>query len=83
MMDNEIQRVIEALKSMAGDGYGGQSQLARKIGVPRQRLNDWLTGRRTPDLNAWLKIQAFLTEGGKKKDGKKKRNSATLSDRDI
>jgi DNA-binding XRE family transcriptional regulator len=67
----EIQRVTDELKGLAGEEYGGQSELARKVGVPRQRLNDWLTGRRTPDLAAWLKIQAFLKRsrkmGGKQK----------------
>lgn len=67
----EIQRVTDELKGLAGEEYGGQSELARAIGVPRQRLNDWLTGRRTPDLAAWLKIQAFLKRsrkmGGKQK----------------
>ena len=57
---------------MSGEEHGGQSELAREIGVPRQRLNDWLTGRRTPDLAAWLKIQAFLKRGGKKMGGKQK-----------
>jgi DNA-binding XRE family transcriptional regulator len=76
MTDKEIQREIEQvtdrLKSLAGEEYGGQSELARKIGVPRQRLNDWLTGRRKPDLPAWIKIQRFLTKkAGKKRGGER------------
>jgi DNA-binding XRE family transcriptional regulator len=66
----EIERMIGRLKSMAGEEYGGQSELAREIGVPRQRLNDWLTGKRTPDLAAWLKIQAFLKKNRKKREQK-------------
>ena len=70
-IEREIERVIGRLKRMAGEEYGGQSELAREIGVPRQRLNDWLAGK-TPDLAAWLKIQAFLRRGGKKMGNKQK-----------
>jgi DNA-binding XRE family transcriptional regulator len=58
--DEEIKKVIAKLKRLAGDRYGGQSNLAKDIGVDRQRLNDWITDKRTPDLKSWLKIQAFL-----------------------
>ena len=72
-IQREIERVTDRLKSLAGEEYGGQSELARAIGVPRQRLNDWLTGRRKPDLSAWLKIQRFLTKkAGKKRGGERK-----------
>jgi hypothetical protein len=60
MTEEEIQQAIDKLKHWAGDEYGGQAALARNLGVPRQRLNDWLTGKRTPTLGAWLKIQTFL-----------------------
>ena len=59
-IEREIQRVRDRLKSLAGEEHGGQSELARAIGVPRQRLFDWITGKSTPDVKAWLKIQAHL-----------------------
>jgi DNA-binding XRE family transcriptional regulator len=62
MTEDEIERVINELKELAGEEYGGQSELARKLGVPRQRINDWFTGKRTPELKAWLKIQEFLRD---------------------
>jgi DNA-binding XRE family transcriptional regulator len=65
-IEREIQRVRDRLKSLAGEEYGGQSELAREIGVPRQRLFDWITGKSTPDVKAWLKIQAHLKTDGKK-----------------
>ena len=37
-IEREIQRVRDRLKSLAGEEHGGQSELARAIGVPRQRL---------------------------------------------
>jgi DNA-binding XRE family transcriptional regulator len=66
-IEREIQRVRDRLKSLAGEEHGGQSELARAIGVPRQRLFDWITGKSTPDVKAWLKIQAHLKTDGKKK----------------
>jgi DNA-binding XRE family transcriptional regulator len=65
-IEREIQRVRDRLKSLAGEEHGGQSELARAIGVPRQRLFDWITGKSTPDVKAWLKIQAHLKTDGKK-----------------
>jgi DNA-binding XRE family transcriptional regulator len=66
----EIQRVRDRLQRLAGDEYGGQSELARAIGVPRQRLFDWISGKSTPDVKAWLKIQAHLKRGQKKSEQK-------------
>ena len=70
-IEREIQRVRDRLQRLAGDEYGGQSELARAIGVPRQRLFDWITGKSTPDVKAWLRIQAYLNRGAKKRGGQK------------
>ena len=59
-MSNELDQTIAELKELAGDEYGGVAQLAKEIGFPRQRLHDWLTGRRKPNVEAWLKIQHYL-----------------------
>ena len=57
---DEVQRVIEQLRGMVGPNRGDQSALARKIGVTRHRLNEWLNGKRLPDRDSWIKIQAFF-----------------------
>jgi DNA-binding transcriptional regulator YiaG len=47
---------------------GGQARLARVIGVPRQTVNAWLTGRtRMPDAERTLQLVAWLiaTRAGK------------------
>jgi hypothetical protein len=75
-IEREIQRVRDRLKSLAGEEYGGQSELARGIGVPRQRLFDWITGKSTPDVKAWLRIQAYLKIDGKKRATMKTTNQA-------
>ena len=62
------QRVRDRLKSLAGEEYGGQSELARGIGVPRQRLFDLITGKSTPYVKAWLKISDEEEEGSRRRN---------------
>jgi plasmid maintenance system antidote protein VapI len=43
--------------------YGAKARLARYLGVPRQRLNDFLTGRnRLPDAELTLRLLHWLAE---------------------
>jgi hypothetical protein len=42
--------------------YGAKARLARYLGIPRQRLNDYLTGRsRLPDAELTLRLLHWLT----------------------
>ena len=42
---------------------GAKTQLARYLGIPRQRLNDFLTGRsRLPDAELTLRLLYWLNE---------------------
>ncbi|RFC49924.1 MAG: hypothetical protein DUW69_000802 [Verrucomicrobia bacterium] len=43
--------------------YGAKARLARYLGIPRQRLNDFLKGRsRLPDAELTLRLLHWLTE---------------------
>ena len=43
--------------------YGAKARLARYLGIPRQRLNDFLTGRsRLPDAELTLRMLHWLAE---------------------
>lgn len=43
--------------------HGAKAQLARYLGVPRQRLNDFLTGKkRLPDAELTLRLLHWLSE---------------------
>ncbi|MCW5548056.1 MAG: hypothetical protein KIT44_03755 [Opitutaceae bacterium] len=43
--------------------YGSKARLARYLGVPRQRINDFLTGRRRlPDAELTLRLLHWLAE---------------------
>ena len=60
MASEAAQNLINRLREVVGKERGSQSELARKLGVPRQRLNDWLNLKSMPRLDDGLKIQAFL-----------------------
>jgi hypothetical protein len=43
--------------------YGAKARLARYLGIPRQRLNDFLTGqKRLPDAELTLRMLHWLAE---------------------
>jgi hypothetical protein len=68
VMENpEIQKKIDELKEWIGPEYGRQSELAAALDVPRQRVNDWVHGKRFPNLEQWLKIQEFLKKQKRRK----------------
>jgi hypothetical protein len=55
--------VFAALLRQALQPYGAKARLARYLGLPRQRLNDFLTGRsRLPDAELTLRLLHWLTE---------------------
>jgi transposase-like protein len=44
-----------------------KSDLARHLGVSRQRLRVWLTRASPPDLEGWFRIKNFLREQRRRK----------------
>ena len=61
MKIQEADKLLGELRAWAEQAaYGEQKKLADSLGVPPQRLNHWITGRRLPTLNDGLKLQAFL-----------------------
>jgi transcriptional regulator with XRE-family HTH domain len=56
----KIDRLIVRLKN-ATRQHGLKSALARKLGVPPQRLNDWLSGTSVPGGEVVLQILDWVT----------------------
>ena len=67
MASKAAQNLIDRLREVVAKERGSQSELARKLGVPRQRLSDWLNLKSTPRLDDGLKIQAFLQKQHRQK----------------
>jgi predicted XRE-type DNA-binding protein len=61
MPPEESENLITELKAWAEQAeFGAQKKLAETLGVPPQRLNHWITGRKLPNLKDGLKLQTFL-----------------------
>jgi hypothetical protein len=61
MPRDEVDDLISELKAWAEQArHGEQTELAKLLGVPKQRVNHWITGRKIPNLRDGLKLQEFL-----------------------
>jgi hypothetical protein len=61
MPPDESDDLIAELRAWAEQAeFGAQKKLAQSLGVPAQRLNHWITGRKLPNLRDGLKLQTFL-----------------------
>jgi DNA-binding XRE family transcriptional regulator len=61
MAREESDKLLAELRAWADQAkYGAQKKLADSLGVAPQTLNHWITGRKYPNLNDGLKLQAFL-----------------------
>ena len=75
--EEEREQLIADLAEWCGAEYGRQTEIANKLGVSKQLVSNWITGRRFPSLKNGLALQAFLQEQGKRRrkgrvDGAKK-----------
>jgi len=62
MSDEEVARLLGELRAWCAEKRGRQTQIAKMLGITRQSINDWLSGKTVPTLAAGLKIQAFLRQ---------------------
>jgi predicted XRE-type DNA-binding protein len=60
MSQEETEKLMADLKAWVDAEYGRRAEIARTLGVPRQRVTDWLSHRYAPTLEQGLRLQAFL-----------------------
>jgi plasmid maintenance system antidote protein VapI len=60
MSQEETKKLMAELKAWADGEYGRRAEIARMLGVPRQRVTNWIAGQGTPTLEQGLRLQAFL-----------------------
>ena len=65
MTSTEVEKLIEELRAWVDAEYGRRADLARELGVPRQRITDWLSGRKAPSLEQGLTILQILRKAEK------------------
>jgi transcriptional regulator with XRE-family HTH domain len=65
MPPSEVEKLIRELTAWVDAEYGRRAELARQLGVSRQRVTDWLAGRKTPTLEQGLSILGILKNAEK------------------
>jgi transcriptional regulator with XRE-family HTH domain len=58
--EQEINALMTELKVWCKGKYGRQRYVARKLGISEQLLSNWIARRKTPGLQKYLTLQAFL-----------------------
>jgi hypothetical protein len=62
MAPSEVEKLMQELRTWVDAEYGRRADLARELDVPRQRITDWLSGRKAPTLEQGLTILAILAK---------------------
>jgi hypothetical protein len=60
MAPSEIDTFMKELEAWCQEDYGRQRRLAKEMGVSEQVVSHWIKRIRTPRLEHWMKLQAFL-----------------------
>lgn len=60
--ETPMWNVLRAEVRNALSTYGAKTRLARHLGLPKQRLTDFLNGRRLPDGELMLRLLHWLSE---------------------
>ncbi len=60
--DTPMWNVLRAEVRKALGDYGAKTRLARHLGIPKQRLTDFVNGRRIPDGEIMLRLLHWLSE---------------------
>jgi DNA-binding transcriptional regulator YiaG len=56
----EVKLLKHPLRAWCEQEHGRRVQIAKQLGTSRQRISDWLAGRKSPTLEQGLLLQAFL-----------------------
>jgi transcriptional regulator with XRE-family HTH domain len=58
----ELDRVMAELKAWCKREYGRQKDLASRLDTSEELLSNWLARRKTPSIEDYLKLKAFLAK---------------------
>jgi transcriptional regulator with XRE-family HTH domain len=62
MSDSEAENLVKELKTWAAKNKKSQYSIAQSLGVDRERVSKWFSGKTVPSLQHGLKIQKFLKQ---------------------
>ena len=60
MPPEEVERLVNELRDWCALMHGRQVEIANYLGVKKQQVQGWLTGRRKPGTKHYFAIRAFL-----------------------
>jgi hypothetical protein len=67
MSREETDKLLAELKTWADSEYGRRAEIGRLLGVPRQRVTNWIAGQGAPTLEQGLRLQAFLKKQNRRR----------------
>ncbi len=66
MPPEELDALMTELKDWCKKEHGRQKALAEELGVTEQLLSNWIARRKTPGLENYLNLRAFLAKQHKR-----------------
>jgi hypothetical protein len=73
MARSEVKKLMEQLRTWVDAEYGRRADVARELGVPRQRITDWLSGRKAPTLEQGLRLASILRRSKSARPGDRRK----------
>ena len=77
--DSKLEALLRRVREETS-AFGERVKLARELGVPSQRINDWLNGHRCPNGETTLRLLAWVTTAERNKQNAAGRVSSTSND---
>lgn len=62
MSNMEVEALISKLRAYCKERHGRNTEIAKMLGVSRQLVTDWFSGKAVPTLSTGLRIQTFLKQ---------------------
>lgn len=62
MSKSALQSLLREASKITASRKGGQKELAEYLGVPPQRVSEWVNGKRCPNGETTLKIQKWVNK---------------------
>jgi transcriptional regulator with XRE-family HTH domain len=59
-MPPKTQKLLDELREYCDEKRGRRAEIAKLIGIKRQSITDWFSGRQQPTAEQILEIQEFL-----------------------
>jgi transcriptional regulator with XRE-family HTH domain len=66
-MPPRTQKLLDELRAYCDKQRGRRTEIAKLIGIKRQSITDWFSGRQQPTAEQILEVQEFLAKQRKRR----------------